>query len=267
MSTRLCGLASAWALMTVAELTAGTKVTCRPCAVNRPWCRATKKPAESTAGTTATSRSGCSMPGVAAFPPLESRGTNRIARTTTAATAPSISAARTARVNLRGIAGSFLPRGRQASPGPDDLRACLRIVATAPGRRSQPAVSAGPSAGGTGAARLNGPIPAIHRFDWWPLGAGPGERGYSARLLPGSGQRDALPGAACVKNLAASCSERHRSADRYLNAGHSRPGQAQLSAPAPSGELRCPRRGAAPAWRASLRGTGSLRPHAAPRHG
>jgi hypothetical protein len=49
------------------------------------------------------------MPGVAAFPPLASRGTNRIARTTTAAMAPAISATRTARVNLRGIVGSFLP--------------------------------------------------------------------------------------------------------------------------------------------------------------
>src|SRR5437879_5535060 len=212
MSIRLFGLASAWALMTVAELTAGTKVTCRPRAVNRPWCRAMKKPAESTAGTTATFRSGCAMPDVAAFPPLESRGTNRIARTTTAATAPSISAARTARVNLRGIVGSFLPRERQAKPGPDDLRTCLRIVSTAPGRRGKPAVSAGHSAGGTSAARLNGPTPAIHRFDWWPFGAGPGERGYSARLLPGSGQRDALFGAACVKNRAANCRARHRSA-------------------------------------------------------
>jgi hypothetical protein len=60
-------------------------------------------------GTTATFTSGCSMPGVAAFPPLASRGTNRIARTTTAAMAPAISATRTARVNLRGIVGSFLP--------------------------------------------------------------------------------------------------------------------------------------------------------------
>ena len=65
--------------------------------------------------------------------------------------------------------------------------------------------------------------------DWWPPGTGPGERGYSARLLPGPGQHDELPGAACVKNRAASCSERHRSADRYLNAGHSRPGQAHPS--------------------------------------
>ena len=65
--------------------------------------------------------------------------------------------------------------------------------------------------------------------DWWPPGTGPGERGYSARLLPGPGQHDELPGAACVKNIAASCSERHRSADRYLNAGHSRPSQAHPS--------------------------------------
>ena len=65
--------------------------------------------------------------------------------------------------------------------------------------------------------------------DWWPPGTGPGERGYSARLLPGPGQHDELPGAACAKNIAASCSERHRSADRYLNAGHFRPRQARLS--------------------------------------
>ena len=179
--------------MTVAELTAGTKVTCRPCAVNRPSCRATKKPAESTAGTTATFRSGCSMPGVAAFPPPESLGTNRIARTTTAATAPSISAARTARVNLRGIAGSFLPHGR--------FFLSRRRHRCSPVGRASASDSS---------------------VDWWPLGAGPGERGYSARLLPGSGQRDELPGAACEKNRAASCSERHRSADRYLNAVDSR---------------------------------------------
>src|SRR5690242_9879990 len=55
------------------------------------------------------------------------------------------------------------------------------------------------TAGGTGAVRLNGPIPAIHRLTGGRFGAGPGERRYSARLLPGSGQRDALPGAACVK--------------------------------------------------------------------
>src|SRR5438874_8959710 len=173
MSTRLRGLASAWALMTVAELTAGTKVTCRPCAVNRPSCRATKKPAESTAGTTATFRSGCSMPVVAAFPPLESRGTNRMARTTTAAMAPSISAIRTARVNLRGIVGSFLPQDRRV-PGTDD-RTRHRCSSVERAHTSDSSV------------------------DWWPLGAGPGERGYSACLLPGSGQRDALPGAACVK--------------------------------------------------------------------
>src|SRR6185312_16517247 len=173
MSTRFRGLASAWALMTVAELTAGTKVTCRPCAVNRPSCRATKKPAESTAGTTATFRSGCSTLGVAAFPPLESLGTNRIARTTTAATAPSISAIRTARVNLRGMSAPFFLK-IDGVPGPDD-------------------------SSGTGAVRLIGPIPAIHRLTGGRFGAGPGERGYSARLLPGSGQRDALPGAACVK--------------------------------------------------------------------
>src|SRR6516164_7354320 len=187
MSTRLPGLRRAWALMTVAELTAGTKVTCRPCAVNRPSCRATKKPAESTAGTTATLRSGCSMPDVAAFPPSESLGTNRIARTTTAATAPSISAARTARVNLRGIVGSFLPH--------------RRLV---PSRKRHRAV------------RSNGPY---QRFTGWTggrLALVRGERGYSARPLPGLGQRDDLPGAACEKNRAASCSERHRSADRYL---------------------------------------------------
>ena len=75
----------------------------------QPLCKATKKPPEWNSGTTATFTSGCSMPGVAAFPPLASRGTNRIARTTTAAMAPAISATRTARVNLRGIVGSFLP--------------------------------------------------------------------------------------------------------------------------------------------------------------
>src|ERR1035437_4289414 len=113
MSIRSFGSSSAWALMTVSELTAGMKVTCRPCAANRPSCRATKKPAESTAGTTATFRSGCSIAGAAAFSPPVSLGRNRIAKTATAITATNISAARTARVNLRITAGPlFLRVGR-----------------------------------------------------------------------------------------------------------------------------------------------------------
>ena len=96
--------------MTVSELTAGMKVTCRPRAANKPWWSATKKPAESTAGTTATFRSGSSLTDGAAFPPPVSLGRNRIAKTATASTAPAISAPRTARMNLRGIAGSSLSR-------------------------------------------------------------------------------------------------------------------------------------------------------------
>src|SRR5580704_15194265 len=124
MSIRSSGSSSAWALMTVSELTAGMKVTCRPRAANRPWCRATKKPAESTAGTTATFRFGCSMTGGSAFPPPVSLGKNRIAKTATAAPMPTISTTRMARVNLRIIAGCSLPVGAQGrlrprrAPGP-----------------------------------------------------------------------------------------------------------------------------------------------------
>src|SRR5580658_6135280 len=103
--------------MTVSELIAGMNVTCRPCAVNSPWCRATKKPAESTAGTTATFRFGRLTSDVAAFPPPASRGRNKIARTTLASTAPATSAARTARANLRAIDVSFL-RGFGPRPVP-----------------------------------------------------------------------------------------------------------------------------------------------------
>src|SRR6516165_255228 len=92
--------------MTVSELTAGTKVTCRLRCANRPWCRATKKPAESTAGTTATFRSCCSTTVEAASPPLVNLGKNKMAKMATATTAPRASAARMAWVNLRGIADS-----------------------------------------------------------------------------------------------------------------------------------------------------------------
>ena len=58
--------------ITVALLMAGLKVTFRPWALNKPSSSAMKKPAESTAGTTATVRSGFSNPGVpAALPPAE----------------------------------------------------------------------------------------------------------------------------------------------------------------------------------------------------
>src|SRR5579859_236723 len=50
MSTRSSGWFSAWALMTVSELTAGMNVTCRPCAANSPLCSATQKPAVDSAG-------------------------------------------------------------------------------------------------------------------------------------------------------------------------------------------------------------------------
>jgi hypothetical protein len=51
-----------WSAITVSLLIAGTNRTFSPRSRNRPSCSATKKPAESTAGTTATVRSGFSTP-------------------------------------------------------------------------------------------------------------------------------------------------------------------------------------------------------------
>src|SRR5580700_10621020 len=183
MSIRSSGWLSAWALMTVSELTAGMNVTFRPCAANKPWCRATKKPAESTAGTTATFSCGSSMTGGAASPPPASFGTNRIAKTATATMAPTTSAPRTARVNLRAIDGSSLSRGS----------AKTSRVQTSPQDRLR--------------AR-----------------ADPDRAGYCA-LLPGKVRADTkAPGAGCEKNIAASCSERHRSADRSFSVTPVQPG-------------------------------------------
>src|SRR5579875_205745 len=126
MSTRSRGSSSAWALITVSELTAGMKVTCRPRAANRPSRRATKKPAESTAGTTATFRAGCSTAGRAASPPSANLGRNRIARIVTAATAPTTSAALTARANLRAMGSASFRRpgdGRGAAAAGQGRRA------------------------------------------------------------------------------------------------------------------------------------------------
>ena len=64
----------ACALITVSELIAGMNFTCRPRAANRPSWRATKKPAESAAGTTATFR--CARRGAGAGAEVE--GMNRI---------------------------------------------------------------------------------------------------------------------------------------------------------------------------------------------
>ncbi len=122
MSIRSSGWLSAWALMTVSELTAGMNVTCRPRAANKPWCRATKKPAESTAGTTPTFRSGSEMTDGAASPPPATFGRNRIAKTAAATTAPTTSAPRTARMNLRGIDGSSLSGVGKDITGTDEPR-------------------------------------------------------------------------------------------------------------------------------------------------
>jgi hypothetical protein len=53
----------------VSLLLTGTKLTVSPCALNRPRSSATKKPAESTAGTTATFSTGFSGRGAFAAPP------------------------------------------------------------------------------------------------------------------------------------------------------------------------------------------------------
>src|SRR5947208_17191591 len=55
--------------MAVSLLLTGVKLTVSPCALNRPRSSATKKPAESTAGTTATSSTGFSGCGAFAAPP------------------------------------------------------------------------------------------------------------------------------------------------------------------------------------------------------
>ena len=66
------GLLSASWSMANSLLTAGMKCTFSPSARNRPSYRATKKPAESTTGTTPTFRFCCSTGGAAAVePPLE----------------------------------------------------------------------------------------------------------------------------------------------------------------------------------------------------
>ena len=47
-----------WPAIAVSLLSAALKLTVSPCALNRPLSSATKKPAESTAGTTATFSTG-----------------------------------------------------------------------------------------------------------------------------------------------------------------------------------------------------------------
>jgi len=57
-----------WPAITVSLLIAGTNFTFSPWVLNSPSCSATKNPAESTAGTTATVRSGFSAPAASAVP-------------------------------------------------------------------------------------------------------------------------------------------------------------------------------------------------------
>src|SRR4029079_6127565 len=81
----------------------------------------------------------------------------------------------------------------------------------------------------TGSVVLTGPMPAIHRLTGGRLALVRESAGTLHTCSRGPGNNDELPGAACVKNLSESVSERHRSAYRYLNAGPSRPSQARLS--------------------------------------
>src|SRR6476660_7917894 len=73
----------------VSLLLTGTKLTVSPCALNRPRSSATKKPAESTAGTTATFSTGFS--GRAAFaapPPFEQPAVSASATAVTSSARP-----------------------------------------------------------------------------------------------------------------------------------------------------------------------------------
>src|SRR5579864_327128 len=203
MSIRSCGSSSAWALMTVSELTAGMKVTCRPFFANSPSCRATKKPAESAAGTTATFRFAGWTDGAAALPPV-TLGRNRIARTTPAATAHTTSEIRTARVNLRANVGLLLD-----VPRAESARTQLR----GPAATGPVPWSAGRSAGAAGSG---GGATVFTGFPGGGARADPQSACHSARRSQGTIRATCSgAGAGCKKNGAASCSERHRSADGY----------------------------------------------------
>src|SRR5580658_1119167 len=107
-------------LITVSLLVAGVKATCRPSLANSPSYSATKKPAESRAGTTATFRSGFSMPDVAAASPTAE---HPLANTSAAAAASRA----TPRTRLAVIAKPLL-----AGMGAADARQAGRLVAATP---------------------------------------------------------------------------------------------------------------------------------------
>ena len=70
-----------WPAIAVSLLAAALKLTVSPCALNRPLSSATKKPAESTAGTTATFSTGFSgRDAFAAPPPFEQQRRNQAQR-------------------------------------------------------------------------------------------------------------------------------------------------------------------------------------------
>src|SRR5260370_9051169 len=94
-------LPATWSAITVSLLVAGKKWTLSPWARNRFWYSATKKPAESSAGTTATLRSVFSRPGAfAAPPPLEQPAAS--------ASAASVTKSALARTRLVVISSPFL---------------------------------------------------------------------------------------------------------------------------------------------------------------
>src|SRR5271167_953732 len=96
-----------WPPITVSLLVAGVKVTFSPWALNRPSLSATKKPAESRAGTTATFRFGFSTPDEAAAPrPLEHPATSASAAAVTTSALPG---------TRLGLVALPLPRGAEGA--------------------------------------------------------------------------------------------------------------------------------------------------------
>jgi hypothetical protein len=79
--------ATCWSI-TLSLLVAAMKLTVSPRALNKPWSSATKKPAESTAGTTATFRTGFSTWGAAGAPPPEQPAASAVATAVTSSALP-----------------------------------------------------------------------------------------------------------------------------------------------------------------------------------
>src|SRR5215472_14487610 len=170
-------LPSACRLITVALLMAGTNFTFSPWALNKPCSSAMKKPAESTAGTTATVRSGFSTPGVlAALPPAEHPPATSTAAITSSAVPRTPAVSKPRRDSLAAVTPP--PGAREAMKTPP------AALAAGTGNADDDCISSAPliSVAGSGGP---GPAGAAKDYRGAPANGAPG--GYqSAFPLTGS---------------------------------------------------------------------------------